>query len=411
METNFYSNQNSINENYKKSLQEKLGIIGSSEPIQKAVNTLFEVAPTDLAVLITGETGTGKEVFANAVHSLSERKNKSFISVNCGAIPETLLESELFGHEKGAFTSANDQRIGFFEAANKGTIFLDEIGEMPVGTQVKLLRILESGEFSRLGSSTVKKVDVRLIAATNRNLEEEVSAKNFRQDLYYRLNSVNIILPALREHLQDIPLYFEHFARKICDKNRIIYQGISDDAILLLKSLPWQGNIREFKNLVDKTITLEKGVFITVDIIKKYIPLALPEFSTTFSNTVNPNTALIPTNYSKEIMSNDALILRTLLEIKQDISGIKQALGKFGSAFRILSEEVSSIKDNVIKDDIIVNFDEHKPFNEVIPISEMEKHLISEALSNCNGNKRKAAQLLDISERTLYRKIKEYELE
>ena len=410
MENNYYLNRRDytkqISDQYKKDLQAKLGIIGSSEPIQKAINILFEVAPTDLAVLITGETGTGKEVFANAVHSLSVRKNKPFISVNCGAIPETLLESELFGHEKGAFTSANDQRIGFFEAANNGTIFLDEIGEMPVGTQVKLLRILETGELSRLGSSTIKKVDVRLIAATNRNLEEEVNARNFRQDLYYRLNSINIMLPALREHLQDIPLYFEYFAQKICDKNRIIYQGITDDAISLLKSLPWQGNIREFKNLVDKVITLEKGVSINIDIIKKYIPLALPEFG----STVNTNTSLIPTNQSKEIMSNDTLILRTLLEIKQDTSDIKQALGKLGSAFRMLGDEVGSIKNSIIKDDIIVNFDEHKPINEIIPISEMEKYLINEALLKCNNNKRKAAQLLDISERTLYRKIKEHNI-
>ena len=411
MENNFYLKrdyiqQNNISEKYKKDLQIKLGIIGDSEPIQKAIDVLFEVAPTNLTVLITGETGTGKEVFANAVHSLSERKDKPFISVNCGAIPETLLESELFGHEKGAFTSANDQRIGFFEAANKGTIFLDEIGEMPIGTQVKLLRILESGEFSRLGSSAINRVDVRLIAATNRNLEEEVVARNFRQDLFYRLNSVNILLPPLRNHIQDIPLYFDYFAKKICDKNRIFYQGITDDAIAILKSLPWQGNIREFKNLVDKMITLEKGALIDANIIRKYIPLALPEFG----SSANTNTALIPLNHSREIMSNDTLILRTLLEIKHDISDIKQALGKLGSAFRILEDDVSLLKDS-----IVVNYDErkdeHKTINEVIPISEMEKLLISEALLKCHNNKRKAAQLLGISERTLYRKIKEHKLD
>ena len=411
MENNFYLNRDytqKISEKYRNDLQLRLGIIGNSEPIQKAIDVLLEVAPTDLSVLITGETGTGKEIFANAVHSLSERKNKPFISVNCGAIPETLLESELFGHEKGAFTSANEQRIGFFEAANKGTIFLDEIGEMPVGTQVKLLRILETGEFSRLGSSAINKVDVRLIAATNRNLEDEVNARNFRQDLYYRLNSVNINLPALRHHIQDIPLYFDYFAQKICGKIGIAYQGITDDAISVLKSLPWQGNIREFKNLVDKIITLEKGVLININIMKKYLPLALPDGSA--SAVSNANTALITTNRPTEIMSNDTLILRTLLEIKQDVSDIKQAIGKLGSAFMMLGEEVNSIKDA-----ITVNYDEqkdeHKIINKIITIEEMERLLINEALEKCQNNKRKASQLLGISERTLYRKIKEHDID
>ena len=411
MENNFYLNQNytkQISKQYRKKLQLDLGIIGDSEPIQKAIDLLCEVAPTDLTVLIAGETGTGKEVFANAVHRLSVRKNKPFISVNCGAIPETLLESELFGHEKGAFTSANDQRIGFFEAANQGTIFLDEIGEMPIGTQVKLLRILETGEFSRLGSSSIKKVDVRLIAATNRNLEEEVIAKNFRQDLYYRLNSVQIILPPLREHIQDIPLYFEFFAQKICDKNKIIYQGITDDAIALLKSFSWRGNIREFKNLVDKIITLEKGIQLTAAVINKYIPLALPEFG----SSDNTNTALIPINQSKEIMSNETLLLQTLLVMQKDISDIKHVLSQLGSAFGRLRDDVNLIKDSVVKDDnIIVNFDGHKNINEIMSISEMEKHLINEALQKCQNNKRKASQLLGISERTLYRKIKEHNLD
>lgn len=220
-----------------KEVQQKTGILGESESIQNAVKTILEVATTNLAVLITGETGTGKEVFATAAHNLSLRKNKPFVSVNCGAIPETLLESELFGHEKGAFTSAVDQRIGFFEAANNGTIFLDEIGEMPLLTQVKLLRVLESGEFSRLGSSQIQKVDVRLLAATNRNLMQDVQEKKFRSDLFYRLNQINIALPPLREHRHDIPLYFEHFAKIVCKKNNIVYQGISAEALNELKSL------------------------------------------------------------------------------------------------------------------------------------------------------------------------------
>lgn len=390
---------------FRRELQLRFGIIGDSEPIQKAIDTLVEVAPSELAVLITGETGTGKEVFANAVHSLSARKNKPFVSVNCGAIPETLLESELFGHEKGAFTSAIEQRVGFFEAANKGTIFLDEIGEMPIGTQVKLLRILETGEFSRLGSSSINRVNVRLIAATNRNLENEVQAKNFRQDLFYRLNSVNIVLPALKNHIQDIPQLVDYFANRLCAKNGIIFQGITEDAISILKSLPWQGNIRELKNLIEKIVTLEKGSVIGVGVLRKYIPPALPEYSADWNNQ---NTALVKTSH-QEIMSSDALLLRTLLEIKQDISDIKLALGKIGSAFHNLSGEVNSLKDS-----LIVNFDSIKyevENNEIITISDMEKRLIANTLQKYQNSKRRTAQALGISERTLYRKIKEHNLD
>jgi DNA-binding NtrC family response regulator len=406
---------NKISDEYRKNMQIKFGIVGDSEPVQKAIDALVEVAPTDLAVLITGETGTGKEVFANAVHSLSDRKNKPFISVNCGAIPETLLESELFGHEKGAFTSANDQRIGFFEAANKGTIFLDEIGEMPIGTQVKLLRILESGEFSRLGSSSVNKVDVRLIAATNRNLQEEVKKRNFRQDLFYRLNSVNIVLPPLRNHIQDIPLYFDFFSNKICEKNSIRFLGISEEAISILKALPWQGNIREFKNLVDKIITLERGAYIDTNIINKYIPPALPEFSKDWNHS---SLSIIPTNQNNEIMSNDSIILRTLLDIKHDISDIKQALAQMGAAFQDINEDINSIKDSLIvtyDTDSKMNGMQHQSFNnneylQFDSIADMEKIHIINALQKLQNNKRRTAIALGISERTLYRKIKEYDI-
>ena len=196
-------------------LMQQLGIVGQSEAMEKAIQSLLQVAPTDLAVLILGPTGTGKEVFANAFHKLSKRSKAPFVSVNCAAIPETLLESELFGYEKGAFTGANERRVGFFESANKGTLFLDEIGEIPLATQVKLLRILETGEYSRLGSSEIHKVDVRIIAATNQNLEKDVLHGTFRQDLYYRLNTVKVTLPALKERIEDIPLLFEHFANLI----------------------------------------------------------------------------------------------------------------------------------------------------------------------------------------------------
>ena len=240
-------------------IKNRFGIIGNSPKMLTALEKLIQAAPTELNVLITGETGTGKEVFAKAIHGLSNRKNNPFVSVNCGAIPENLLESELFGNEKGAFTGAVEQRIGFFETAHKGTIFLDEIGEMPVSTQVKLLRVLESGEYSRLGSSAVRKVDARLVAATNRDLEKEVRRGNFRQDLFFRLKSVHIILPPLREHPADIPYLIDFFAEKVCKKLNLFYHGFDNDSLSILKSLPWPGNTRELKNLIETIITLEKG--------------------------------------------------------------------------------------------------------------------------------------------------------
>ena len=390
---------NRIDIEYRRSLQLRYGIIGESPVMQEAINTLEMVAPTDLSVLINGETGTGKEVFANALHSLSERRSKPFVSVNCGAIPETLLESELFGHEKGAFTSAVEQRVGFFEAANKGTIFLDEIGELPMLTQVKLLRVLETGEYSRLGSSAIKKVDVRVIAATNRNLENEVQLKNFRQDLYYRLNSVNIVLPPLRAHLEDIPLYVDYFANEICDKNNIKFQGISDEALKILQSMPWPGNIRELKNFIDKIVTLEHGKYIDSSTIRKYIPTVLSKFTLEQSNS---STAIISAA-KQEIVGSDTLLLRTLLELKQDTSDIKRALGKIGASIDILTDDVATLKDAAV-----VNYSENVDIIQGITIAEMEKRMIIATLSKYYGNRRRSAQELGISERTLHRKLKEY---
>ncbi len=391
---------NRIDTEYRRALQMRYGIIGDSVAIQEAINILEKVAPTDLPVLINGETGTGKEVFANALHNLSRRKKQPFVSVNCGAIPETLLEAELFGHEKGAFTSAVEQRVGFFESADNGTIFLDEIGEMPIITQVKLLRILESGEYSRLGSSKVNKVDVRIVAATNRNLAEEVQKKNFRQDLFYRLNTVNIILPPLRDHLEDIPLYVNYFGSNICEKNGYNFLGFSEEAIELLKSMPWPGNIREIKNLVEKVVTLEKGEFVNIQTIKKYLPRVAGGFNLESSNFT---TALVPAQKTQELVNSDTLILRTLLELKQDTTDIKRALGKIGAALHTISEDIELLKDHTV-----VNYTEHFNQTKNMTLAEMEKKMILDALAEYDNNKRRAAQALGISERTLFRKLKEY---
>ncbi|GAB1371419.1 sigma-54 dependent transcriptional regulator [Candidatus Kapaibacterium sp.] len=384
-------------------VKKRYGIIGNSDHINAAVHTLMQAAPTDLSVLITGETGTGKEVFANAVHRLSKRSKFPFVSVNCGAIPETLLESELFGNEKGAFTGAVEQRIGFFETANKGTIFLDEIGEMPIGTQVKLLRVLESGEFSRLGSSVVHKVDVRVIAATNRDLELFVEQRKFRRDLYYRLNQVQIKLPELRNHPQDIPLLVEHFGVKVAEKLNLKYSGISSDALSILKSLPWTGNVRELKNMIDTVITLEKGAYITPENLRKYIPPALPAYH---SKIMHSDESLVQLP-KDEVGTNELfLIFKSLLDIKSEINEVKRAIFDISLNMDRLSDSfensnIQTAQEIKTPDEILDGFDS-------LNLDQLEKKMIILALNRSNGNRRQAADLLGISERTLYRKFAEY---
>jgi transcriptional regulator with PAS, ATPase and Fis domain len=391
-------------EKFSSLIESKFGIVGRSKPIWDAVQLLMQAAPTDLSVLITGETGTGKEIFANALHGLSNRKKFPFISVNCGAIPETLLESELFGHEKGAFTGATDQRKGFFETAHRGTILLDEIGEMPVGTQVKLLRVLESGEFSRLGSSSVHKVDVRVVAATNRELEQEVANGNFRQDLFFRLKNVQIILPPLRKHLEDIPLLVEYFAGRIATKLGFKYEGASDDAIQILKSLPWAGNVRELKNLIETIITLEEASYLTPEILQKHIARALPAAEV---KPVEESSAMIPITATQGTSGLEfELVFRTLLELKNDMADMKRFLHSIAVRMDDMNEEIRNLE---IKSE--ADYEEIPTVNEDdLRIDEMEKKLIKAALKRFEGNRRLAAESLGISERTLYRKISEYDL-
>ncbi len=396
-----------IEKDVNRLMQLRYGIIGDSVPMKRVIAKLMQAAPTDLTVLITGETGTGKEVFANAIHTLSNRKNKPFISVNCAAIPETLLESELFGHEKGAFTGATDQRLGFFESAHNGTIFLDELGEIPLGTQVKLLRVLETGEFSRLGSSEIRQVDARVITATNRNLDQQVERGEFRRDLYYRLNSVHIELPSLREHTEDIPALFDFFAEKVTRKNGIEYQGISTDSLSILKSLHWSGNIRELRNMTETMVTLEKGAFITPEILRKYIPAALPEHKIL---PVDNSSSLVHIEKETDNKPNLelGLIFRTLLELKADVSDVKRSIAGLYEEIAVLKEHESELvykfEDPVIQHEDAIDELENKT------ISEIEKLMIEKALTRHHGNRRNAARELGISERTLYRKITEYDL-
>jgi transcriptional regulator with PAS, ATPase and Fis domain len=397
-------------EEFRELIKFQLGIIGISDLLNQTVEALIQVAPTDLNVLILGETGTGKEVFANAIHKLSKRAKFPFLSVNCAAIPETLLESELFGYEKGAFTGAQDRRLGFFEAANKGTLLLDEIGEMPLSIQVKLLRILESGEFSKLGSSEVRKVDVRIIAATNRNLENEVNKGNFRQDLYYRLNSVKLELPSLKQRKEDIPVLFDYFANRIAEINKFKYEGIATDAINLLINLEWQGNVRELKNFTEKVVTLERGKFITLSILQKYLPTALPVKSAVFDEKENN---LIPLKQHDNFKDFEiTLLLKALFQIESKIELLKSQNDKIIFELDNLKQEVYQLQSGnyYSVEDVPTDKDWFENLQS-LNIEEIEKQLIKYALLKNNGNRKLAAKDLGFSLRTLYRKLNYYNIE
>ncbi len=370
------------------SFQEEHGIIGDSVEIKKIVEVVQQVAPTDITVLITGESGVGKEIIAKAIHAASQRNKKQLITVNCGAIPEGIIESELFGHERGSFTGASGERKGYFELADNGTVFLDEIGEMPLSAQVKILRLLENGEFLRVGSSVPRRVNVRIIAATNKNLENEVRNNNFRSDLYFRLRSVNIAIPPLRQRTEDIPVLFKAFTDEFSAKNSVKFGGISDEAMQLLRSYYWPGNVRELRNVVESMLVLESGKYLQAEDVRKYLK------DSGQPGTSNRN---LPAVTGKTVeQAERELILRALLEIKADIVDLKNALNDQASAL---------INAQHPPDPMAINADTSLSMNE------MEHKLIAEALQRFKGNRRAAARALNISERTLYRKIKEYHLE
>ncbi len=382
--------------NHLEELKEKLGFYGVSQSVQEILQTIQMIAPTDLSVLIQGESGTGKEVVANAIHQLSKRKNKPIISVNCGAIPEGILESELFGHEKGSFTGAIAQRKGYFEAANGGTIFLDEIGEMPLNTQVKLLRVLETSEIMRVGGTTPIKVDVRVIAATNKNLEQAVRNNEFRQDLYFRLKAITITIPPLRKRKEDIPILVKKFAEEYAKKNQIYFKGFAPEAIELLKEYDWPGNVRELKNFVETAITLNRGEIIHSSYVRSVLNL-----DNRFQSAEN---LPVPLNKSPEQAERE-LIYRTLISLKLDIAELKQMFGQFlKTQMNWMNNQVSAMDPNPVQAQN--DQQEIKPTS----IRTMERELIKETLKRFNGNRRKTAKALQISERTLYRKLHEYGL-
>ncbi|MCC7429924.1 sigma-54-dependent Fis family transcriptional regulator [bacterium] len=379
-------------------------IISRSPLIKKIVSTIIEIAKTDISILIMGESGTGKEVFAQAIHNASKRKNKRLVAVNCAAIPESILESELFGHEKGSFTGAQNQRKGYFEQADGGTIFLDEIGEMPVSVQVKLLRVLETREIMRVGSENTQKVDVRVIAATNAVLEKEVAKGNFREDLFYRLNTVKLKLPPLRERKEDIPLLADFFVQSFARANDINFVGISRNAYLALMNYSWRGNIRELKNIMESICVLERDELVTPEVLQNYLPK---------EEGYNINHNLPVTTGKTSEQAEREVIYRSLLLLKAEISEIKEILllkGKqqqnFHQTTPLLPQDTETFTEQIDEFDVVNKTTEE---DSIVPIEELTKNEIYKALRITNQSRRKAAQLLGISERTLYRKIDEYE--
>ena len=396
----------------KDRLQKQSGIIGTSNGIDQVLEMISQVAPVDISVLITGESGTGKEIVAKAIHMSSKRNNESLVIVNCGAIPEGIIESELFGHKKGSFTGAGEDRKGYFEEANKGTIFLDEIGETPLETQVKLLRVLESGEFMRVGEAKTRRTDVRVIAATNKNLAELVNKGLFRQDLYFRLKTVNINIPALRDRVEDIGPFIERFALEFTRSNDILYRGFMPDAVRIMKQYEWPGNVRELKHFVEKVLVLERGERITSQIVEKELMDFMP-----LSPSYNPALPVVVHDTTERAEID--LILRQLFMLKQDTELIQKMLvnnsphspgdvtysgaNSIESGIPIPQKSMEIVEEGYrfIRDDAIGD----------MMIKDLEKEAIKRTLKFFNNNRRKTARSLGMSERTLYRKIEEFGLE
>jgi DNA-binding NtrC family response regulator len=390
-------------------------IIGTSPKILESIAIAEQVAKTDVSVLLTGESGTGKEVFARFIHEKSLRATEKFIPINCGALPQGVLESELFGHEKGSFTGAVSQRKGYFESADGGTIFLDEIGEMPLETQVKLLRVLETGEFLRVGSSETHHTNVRIIAATNRRLDEEVQKKRFREDLYFRLRTVELKLPPLRERKEDILLLAEKFIRDFEKKHRLKFVGFTSDATELLLDYEWYGNVRELRNVIESLIVLERGEKINASTLMKYLQPSPSE--------LRPTASLVPlaqpVQKSAEHLIQQELIYRALLQLQADVSEVKSLLLKLSErqealenkpSVPLLLPEPTKPREESLRD-LLQSFYDRRADEENPPsLQELERYAIEQTLKRVGGSRRKAAKLLGITERTLYRKIHEYAL-
>jgi DNA-binding NtrC family response regulator len=431
------------------SIKQRFGIIGRSPLLDRALGTAVRVASTDLSVLITGQSGVGKEVFSKIIHALSSRKHNGFIAINCGAIPEGTINSELFGHEKGSFTGASGERKGYFETYNGGTIFLDEIGEMPLDTQAYLLRVLESGEYIKVGSSKVQKTDVRVIAATNKSLMDRIKDNKFREDLYFRLNTVPIAVPALRERREDIYMLFRKFAVDFAEQYRTTPIQLDEKARLLLENYSWPGNIRELKNIAEQLSVLAEEKMITAERLLHYVPQLAQRHLPAIPHTGSSN--------GGTSMQEREIFYKLMIDMKNDLNDLKtlvfeliknndlrvpnsnqiqniQSLPNQGYQNFDLQDQKSQQQDVsdfltdyhqdeteeddktyagqpiILNDEEISNYARSEEVEESLSLEENEKELIRKALSKHNGRRKEAASDLGISERTLYRKIKQYEL-
>lgn len=405
------------------SIKQRFGIIGSSSLLDRAIDIAKQVAPTELTVLIYGESGTGKEVFPKIIHHLSSRKHGSFIAVNCGAIPEGTIDSELFGHEKGSFTGAHEARKGYFEEVNKGTIFLDEVAELPLSTQVRLLRVLESGEFMKVGSSKALKTDVRVVAATNVSIPDAISRGKFREDLYYRLNTVPIYIPSLRERKEDIVLMFRKFASDFAETYRMPPLQLDAEAQQLLENYRWPGNVRQLKNVTEQISIIENNRQILAATLQKYLP--------------QHHSSELPVLFRPEGISDDMserdILYKILFDMKKDINELKrivynvidnpsenvkvnesdlQSMKKFYDDYKPLVNQDSGITIHTkSSDESQEPIIDSEVIEESFSLQKKEEDMIRKALEKHRGRRKNAAQDLGISERTLYRKIKEYEIE
>ena len=388
-------------------IKQKAGIVGESDEINQVLEMIAQVSNVDISVLINGESGTGKELVSKALHLGSKRSSSELVIVNCGAIPEGIIESELFGHKKGAYTDASDSRKGYFETANKGTIFLDEIGDMPLETQVKVLRVLESGEFMRVGDSITKKTDVRVIAATNKDLGKLVQEGKFRQDLYYRLKTVTINIPPLRNRKSDIRLLVDRFALQFSRTNDIKYKGFTPESIKEMQDYHWPGNIRELRNFVESILILQKGERISAEMVANQLIGDKIE-------QVDANNSLPVVVNRDPDQAERELILRQLLFLRQDIEDLKLMMKESSFSELNSSRSINQSFDSTIENNEIFNDSENLIKGEMIGAfntKDLEKEMIIRTLEHYNNNRRAAAKSLGMSERTLYRKINDYGIE
>jgi len=387
-------------------VKQRFGIIGSAPLLNRALEIAMQVAPTDISVLVTGESGTGKEIIPQVIHQMSARKHGEYIAVNCGAIPEGTIDSELFGHEKGSFTGAQGSRQGYFEVANGGTIFLDEVAELPMQTQVRLLRVLETGEYIRVGSSKPLKTNVRVVAATNENMQAAIQSGKFREDLYYRLSTVPISLPALRQRAEDIHLLFRKFANDFAEKYRMPAIKLTEDAVLLLQQYPWPGNIRQLKNLVEQLSVIETAREIDEFTLQNYLtPVA------------DKAQGLRINDPAQDSISERELMYKFLFDMKKDLTSavvnrIYQEVYEDSPSMpaRMLPSAPVQVEIPITESLHHEEFAAHIELEESLSLEDREKELIVKALEKHRGKRKYAALELGISERTLYRKIKEFQL-